>query len=72
MYLDPLSYGSDQSFISLFDRYSLRTQYTSGCLYARDTNDSNNKMDTFIKKNIVLTDQAGEKIAQSSSDTVCP
>ncbi len=62
-----LSNVSDQ-FNGLIQKWSLTNIYDPNYIYARDINDSYNKIDGFIDKNIEIIDVYGNLILESSRD----
>lgn len=64
-----LSNISDDLQNILFD-YGLKTVYDSWHIYARDTNNSYNKVDAFVKKNIQIVDINNKIVIDSDEDIV--
>ena len=66
IYLDTVS-GSMHTFLRT---HKLTTRFEEQHAYFRDSNIVFNKLDTFVQKNITLTDGAGEEIGQRSGDII--
>jgi hypothetical protein len=64
-----LSNVSDQ-FYGLIQKRHLSNNYNSNHIYARDINDSYNKIDGFIQKNIQIVDDNGRIVSESDSDII--
>jgi hypothetical protein len=64
-----LSNVSDQ-FNGFIQKWSLTNSYDANYIYARDINDSYNKIDGFIKKNIQIVDDNGRIVAESDTDII--
>lgn len=66
VYLDNAGGGLTKSLVT----QGLTTSFRDDQIYFRDYNNAYNKIDMFIKKNIVFTDMNGERVIDTSKDIV--
>lgn len=66
VYLDEVSGGLTKSLVT----QGLTTSFRDDQIYFRDYNTSYNKIDMFIRKNIVFTDAQGRRVIDTDEDIV--
>lgn len=66
VYLDEVGGGMTKSLVT----NGLTTSFQDGFMYFRDYNNSYNKIDMFVEKNIVVTDMAGRGLIDTDQDIV--
>jgi len=68
LYLDPSV--MTPALADALDRWRMQTRYSSGFVYLWDTNDSENKIDTFVTKKITITDSQWQIVRSIEGDVV--
>lgn len=68
IYLTPTTNLASSGLLQLLDEYNLVNNYDSWFIYARDSNDSYNKVDTFVHKTIGLYDSEDHLVRSGSND----